>query len=227
VRRVIEKEFLDELPPNDPRAIRSRRDLQRINLLMGNVRLLARLLRESFTTPPRLMVELGCGDGTAMLALARRLSWRTPIRVQLLDMAPVVSQTTLEGFHQLGWSAEILQVNLHDWVRSAHPCDLIIANLFLHHFRDDELRRFFKAFSEVTKTFVSCDPRRWRPALFSSHFLWAIGCNRITQHDAIVSIRAGFRDRELSALWPASSPFRLREQPGGYASHLFFAQRPH
>ena len=42
--RVLEPEWLDELPPQDPRAVRSRADLRRVNWLMGNARLIARVL---------------------------------------------------------------------------------------------------------------------------------------------------------------------------------------
>src|SRR5437879_2754268 len=44
MQRCVEPEWLDELPPNDPRAKGSRRDLQRIHSWMGNVGIMARLL---------------------------------------------------------------------------------------------------------------------------------------------------------------------------------------
>ena len=43
--RRVEPEFLDQLPAEDSRAIRSRRDLQRVNAWMGNVGTMARALR--------------------------------------------------------------------------------------------------------------------------------------------------------------------------------------
>ena len=41
VARVLEPEWLDALPHEDPRARRSRRDLVRVNALMGNDRIVA------------------------------------------------------------------------------------------------------------------------------------------------------------------------------------------
>ena len=61
-RRLV-PELLDELPPDDPRALRSRRDLKLVNGIMGHAALLARALDALVTTsasPPRL-VELGAG----------------------------------------------------------------------------------------------------------------------------------------------------------------------
>ena len=43
--RRIEPEFLDELSPANPAAVQSRRDLRRLNLLMGHVGILTRALR--------------------------------------------------------------------------------------------------------------------------------------------------------------------------------------
>jgi hypothetical protein len=224
VLRRLEPELLDHLPPADPRAVRSRRDLRLINRFMGNARLLARLL-SSLPEPPRSIVELGAGDGTLMLEVARRLApqWRAPVRLQLLDMAPVVQPATLQAFARLDWSAEVLACDLRHWIGQQPACGLIVANLFLHHFEEPELREFFSSFSAIAPAFACCEPRRWRPALWTTRLLWALGCSRVTQHDAIVSVRAGFRERELSSLWPAASGFDLDESGGNLASHVFFA----
>ena len=64
MQRSVEPEWLDELPTDDPRAMRSRRDLQRIHSWMGNVGIMARLLRNVTTSEKDLRVaELGAGDG--------------------------------------------------------------------------------------------------------------------------------------------------------------------
>src|SRR5205823_4538574 len=73
--RLIIPEWLDDLPAADPGAIRSRRDLQRLNFLMGHVRVLARLLKKTgMMRSIRTLVELGAGDGAFLLQLARRIA---------------------------------------------------------------------------------------------------------------------------------------------------------
>ena len=54
--------------------------------------------------------------------------------------------------------------------------------------------------------------------------LFFLGCNDVTRHDAAVSVRAGFREAEISAVWP-SGPWSLREEARGLFSHLFVARR--
>jgi len=58
-----------------------------------------------------------------------------------------------------------------------------------------------------------------------SRLLRLIGCNRVTRHDAPISVRAGFTGQELSQLWPAGQGWLLEERPAGWFSHLFIAQR--
>src|SRR5690606_611777 len=50
--RVVLPEILDSLPPDDPRAIRSRGDLRRINRLMGSLGWLLRALDALVREPP-------------------------------------------------------------------------------------------------------------------------------------------------------------------------------
>jgi hypothetical protein len=47
----------------------------------------------------------------------------------------------------------------------------------------------------------------------------------VTRHDAAISVRAGFRDRELSELWPDQAGWRLSEAPAPPFGHLFVARR--
>jgi len=67
-RRVV-AELLDALPPDDPRAARSRRDLRVVNRIMGHAGTLAHALDTVATRQPLRLVELGAGDGTLAEAL--------------------------------------------------------------------------------------------------------------------------------------------------------------
>ena len=49
MRRHIQPEILDELAVDDPRAIQSRRDLQKVNAFMGHTGMVTRALRAPST----------------------------------------------------------------------------------------------------------------------------------------------------------------------------------
>lgn len=224
IPRLVEPELLDSLPASDPAAIHSRRDLRIINRFMRNAAHLSRCIT-ALDPRPRTILELGSGDGTLLLDIAARLPG--PIDLFLLDMQPVVARETVDRYRACGWNVHLIQTRLEDWLQNPEPPsnDLTVANLFLHHFSWQDLQRLFATAAKTTETFVSCDPRRWRPALWCTRLLWVLGCNRVTLNDARISVQAGFRDEELSAHWPDGGGFRLREMPAGLSSHLFLATK--
>ncbi len=214
--RVLEPEWLDELPPDDPRAVRSRADLRRVNWFMGNARLIAAALSQLHERTR--IVDLGSGDGHLMLRIAERL--RCPgIELSLVDRAPVVSEATLARFQQLGWRVRVVARDALAFLRETE-CDVIVANLFLHHFPPPALRELLAAIARSARMLAACEPRRSRFALFGCHLLWLSGCTDVTRHDSVVSVRAGFSGEELSALWPTAG-WTLEERSAPPFSHMF------
>ena len=225
MRRRVRPELLDTLPPGDRRAMRSRQDLLRINTLMGNKGIMARALQQAWSGPtPRRLIELGSGDGNFLLAVAKKIAPDWPeAEVLLLDRQESISPKTLAAFEAVGWRAESVIANVFDWPKP--DADVVVANLFLHHFERDRLTALLRRTSQRTKLFVALEPRRALWPLFCSRLLWAVGCNDVTRHDAAVSVRAGFDGAELSGLWPDKKGWTLTERPAGAFGHLFVARR--
>ena len=226
--RNVLPELLDELPADDPRAIRSRRDLKTVNALMGNADIMARaLLQRPGGRPPETLVELGAGDGTLLLQIAQRVTpnWNG-LRVVLVDQQLLVTEQTRAQFEALSWRVDSVQADVVQWLRErpAHTVDVTIANLFLHHFGERDLAVLLSEVSRQTRTFLACEPRRARPALAAAAMLGFVGCNGVTVHDATISVRAGFRDHELSAIWPRAAAWRLTEGRAGRFAHTFLAE---
>nr|MDP2191288.1 class I SAM-dependent methyltransferase [Rhodoferax sp.] len=239
--RIVAVETLDGLAQDHPAAMRSRRDLRRVHGAMGTRSIVLRALRTMQQTQrqatPLKVLELGAGDGSLMLGVAQALAsaW-PPVELTLLDRQSVVERTTIERYAGLGWSAVAQVIDVHDWAaaathaappgRAAARWDLIIANLFLHHFEDAQLVALLGAVAATTDCFFACEPRRDWIALAGSHLVGVIGANAVTREDAVLSVHAGFRGKELTALWPASAaPWQLQEYPAGLFSHCFRAQR--
>jgi len=227
--RTLHSELVDDLPPEHPGAIATRRDLRRLNTLMGHAGILAKSLKKVFPlkTPSRI-VEIGGGDGELLLRIARRLAdrWRE-VSVTLVDLQDLLSNGTKADFAALDWGIRSVKADVFQWMTDtvAEKTDVVLGNLILHHFSDTELSGLFSAIAKKADALIAVEPRRGAWPLFCARSLSIIGCSPVTCHDAPVSVQAGFSGRELSNLWPHDGQWELVERRAGLFSHLFVARR--
>ncbi|WP_066341733.1 class I SAM-dependent methyltransferase [Azohydromonas lata] len=240
MRRVVAVETLDHLPAHDPAAVRSRRDLMWVHRMM-RTRSIVRSAWQALVSPQRAreplrILELGAGDGSLLLGVARSLAPRWPqVRLTLLDRQDIVSPATLEGYAALGWTAQVLATDALAWADTrdvgtqggvAQRWDLISTALFLHHFEVDALELLLAAIATSCDRFFAFEPDRAWLALTGSHLVGLLGANAVTREDAVLSVHAGFRDQELSGHWPHDATgWQLHEARAGLFSHCFSAWR--
>ncbi len=227
--RLVQDETLDALAEDDPRAIRSRSDLRRIHGVMGTRRILLKALRR-MRIKPRRVIELGAGDASLTLRVARALAdeWG-PVHLSLLDRQNAVADSTLKSFERLGWTVDLVNADVFDWIRepSSQSFDLVLANLFLHHFEDAELSALLGSLAQRAQALCACEPRRTRLALAGSHLVGMLGANAVTREDAVLSVHAGFVGSELSHLCQSALPgWEIEEFPSGLFTHCLTAVRP-
>jgi len=228
--RLVRPEHLDELPPHDPRAGRSRRDLRRVHRVMGSLQILVgAITRLDIRVSPRRILELGGGDGTLLLRLLRAMrgTWLGG-DVSLLDKQDLLSTATRREFAALGWNVETLRTDAIEWARSAtrEQYDLCLTNLFLHHFRPRALAELLAAIESRTGAFIACEPRRNTLSRVGSRLLFLLGANDVTRHDAAISVDAGFAALELTGLWPAGcGTWHIEEYFARPFTHCFAGRR--
>jgi hypothetical protein len=227
--RLVLPELLDQLPANDPGAIRIRRDLNFINAFLPNARFMARSLANHFANKlPSVLLDIGGGDGTFMLRVAQRLAprWQN-VTVTLLDQQNLVDSNTRESFAALNWKIEAVTADVFDFLEQTKASSVsgITTNLFLHHFQQEQLARLLGHVARSTSLFVACEPRRAKLSLRLSQLAWVIGCDDLSCYDAAVSALAGFRGGEISALWPSQDEWQLHEYTRRPFSQFFVARR--
>jgi Methyltransferase domain len=227
--RDVQPEWLDTLPADDPRAQRSRADLRRINWIMGALGTMRGALDTAFRNRKGThIVELGAGDGSLMARLASKRATRWPgVQISLLDLQPVVAATTQAAIERQGWAVDVVRADVFAWLEHApqRSNEIIVANLFVHHFDSVQIKRMFAGIAARASAFICCEPRRSRFALLSSRCLSALGCNDVTRHDAVASVHAGFRDQELTQHWPCDPDWITDEASAGLFLHRFIARR--
>jgi Methyltransferase domain len=230
MERYVEPEWLDALPPEAPAAVGSRRDLRRLNAWMGSARRIARALQSVPTeTHPVQVVEIGAGEGDLLLRIARRLGgpWRGT-KATLIDVQDLLSAERGVEFCEAGWKVSVTKTDVLDWsgTQGASAKEVVLANLFLHHFHARELERLLSAIKRRSIFFVAMEPRRSLLGLLFSRLVGFIGCNAVTRHDAPASVCAGFAGKELSNSWGNNDQeWQLTERRAGPFGHLFVAQK--
>ena len=227
--RRVEPEWLDRLAPDDPLARRTRSDLKRLNRAMWTLSImLAGLDRIAAREKPRTILDLGAGDATLMLRIAKQRKNRWPkVAVTLLDRQHHANALTLAGIRATGWEPNVLTTDIVEWLAmpTTSTWDVATANLFVHHFDDDAIALMFAGIASRCRAFFCCEPRRSRFALAGSRMVGLLGAGKVTRFDAVVSVRAGFRGDELSALWPRGDEWALSEYDAALFSHCFVAVR--
>ena len=185
LERVIIPEILDSLNPADSRAIRSRRDLQWIDLYLGNSRWIVRQLKKQ-TPPPAQIIEIGAGEGD----LCRKVQTSLP-------SSTVTGLDLIQRPSNLPASIRWIGGDFFQTLPNINA-DACVGSLILHHFSDEALREL-GARLQSFRSLTFCEPLRSRLPLFLSK-LSAAFMGEVTRHDMPASIRAGFRPGELPAL---------------------------
>ncbi len=180
--RVVVPEWLDRLPPEDPAARRSRRDLRRINFLMGNERWVLRSLRGE------PVMSAGCSEwGAGTGELTRRLAQAYPeARVTAHDLLPPPEGLPENVIWRQG---DLVSEPLHE--RNV----IVVANLFLHHFEGESLAALATRCA-AARALVINEPLRARWPHVLGWLMWP-WINQVTRHDLHASLRAGFAPGEL------------------------------
>lgn len=176
-------EILDTLPDDDEAARHCRRDLRRLNRLMGNARWFARTLPRVAAEGTRVL-EFGAGGGELAADLHA-----SGFAVEAIDRAPQPESWPADArWHQL---------DLFDF-KGWEPAPVVIGNLIFHHFDDAALRTLGREIDRHATALLANEPVRRR---LSQRLLTlacrVIGAHPYTRHDAAVSIHAGFRGEEL------------------------------
>ena len=187
MQRTVQPEILDTLAHDDPAALANRRDLRLYNRLMGNFKWMASTLPMVSSGDP--VIELGAGDGSLGLYLLRQgiVNRKSPYTgVDLWD-API------QWPKDWPWLKKDLLTIDYSALKGT-----LLANLILHQFTEQELILIGKKIEQSgLHTLLITEPARRRRHLWQVWLSLLLGINHVSLHDARVSIRGGFRQKEL------------------------------
>jgi hypothetical protein len=182
MERIIEPEILDHLDPTSAEARRSRFDLRVVNYVMGGDRWIVDEI--SKVQGLKRVVEVGAGDGHLIGKVASLFPELEVIGMDLIDRPAGLKPRVL-------WESGDILNKEFDFGTDT----VVVANMFLHRFDGEQLEMIGRAFPSVGG-WLSHEPYRSRGTLASASLLWPF-MGRVTRHDMMVSIRAGFQVGEI------------------------------
>lgn len=200
-RRSEVKELMDN-PDLDKESLREAySDINRCNTWLGGISITIKAIRKLIKAHPKKtysIFDMGCGDGYMLRNIAKAFK-NDPVDLELIgfdlheDVVSVAREATNENDTIRFKKADILALdaNMH--------CDILICTLTMHHFKESDILRFIKKFSELAQIGIVINDLERSPIayrlfkLFSFLFIQS----NVAKTDGLTSISKGFKKTEL------------------------------
>lgn len=193
-------ELMDDLGLPKPELEAALGDLKKVNSLLGGhavgvAGLKPFLSREA----PTHILDIGCGDGEFLRHLHKYCS-KKGFKVRLTGWDR--NAESLEWGHKHNEAGMHIQYEIRDIMTRPELPEgefVIICNLFLHHFTDEEIRNMLSNWSNSgCKAIVINDLDRNPLAYYLFRLFGVIFMkSKVAIHDGLISILRGFRSSEL------------------------------
>ena len=205
--RATATEFLDR-PDCDPTlAAASYRFMETVNCYFGGIRTVRRFLAAEtagrHAGAPLRILDIGSGSCDIPLAVSRwARAHGIPLHFTCLEMAGHAVDIARRQLARAGDPAvQLLQEDVLTH-QPAEPYDLAVASMCFHHFSNAQILTLLQRLRGfVLNSVLINDLRRSRLASLAARLLLAdTGTPAGVRHDALLSIRRGFKISELSTL---------------------------
>jgi len=205
--RATATEFLDR-PDCDPAlAAASYRFMETVNCYFGGIRTVQRFLAAEtagrHAGAPLRILDIGSGSCDIPLAVSRwARAHGIPLHFTCLEMAGHAVEIARQQLARAGDPAvQLLQENVLTH-QPAEPYDCAVASMCFHHFSNEQILTLLQRLRGfVINSVLINDLRRSRLASLAARLLLAgTGAPAGVRHDALLSIRRGFKISELRTL---------------------------
>jgi SAM-dependent methyltransferase len=199
MQRIPSVELLDEGQGDDRDIQTSLDDLWRINRwlggLSGSLQLIESVFKRTGLHSARIL-DAGAGDGRMATYLSRKLR-RPQTQIVALDRR----LTHLQHRRPRGAEQQAIVADAKALPFRANSFDLVICNLFLHHFSGDAAVELLRSLLHVASRAVLANDleRKWVSYWVIRHSPW-LTRSPITRVDGPASVRQAYTREELCAL---------------------------
>lgn len=199
-------ELLDDAVQDQAELAENFRDIRRVNQLLGGtsiiLRLLPRLLEDLPPGQPVTVLDLATGCGDIPVAISK---WADHHGWDMQIMASDISDEILDLARQLTSDLPNIELARHDArdVPLPDKCiDIVLCSLSLHHFAPTDAVRVLREMDRLARHgFILNDLHRSRPGYIAAWLAAHVTTrNRLTRHDAPLSVRRAYTVPELEDL---------------------------
>ncbi len=179
--------------------------LEKINRWLGGntvtIKGLAKVLKNKSKEKTYTIVDIGCGHGDILRDVAK---WgrKNNFKFQLIGID--ANQTAINYAKELSVAYPELEFQTQDIFSSSfkeRKFDIVLATLFLHHFKEKELTTFLKHTKQQTSiAIIVNDLHRNRLAYYLFMLLSIFISNKMIIEDGLTSVLRGFKRKDLEKI---------------------------
>ncbi|WP_204344571.1 methyltransferase domain-containing protein [Psychroserpens algicola] len=200
--RSDQQEIMDDLSYDGPILLDALDKLAKINQWLGGNAVTINGLKKVLKNHPKselvTIIDLGCGGGD-MLRDVSRFGKRHGYRFQLIGID--ANPNTISYAESQSKTYDNIQFKTIDIFSEAFEqldYDVVLATLFLHHFKDEALISFLKSVLKQAKYgIVVNDLHRHKLAYYLFKVLCTTIQNKTIVEDGLTSVLRGFKRKEL------------------------------
>ncbi|MBJ7879531.1 methyltransferase domain-containing protein [Gelidibacter salicanalis] len=203
--RTEAEEIMDDFSIHGPVLNDTLNKLATINKFLGGnavtINGLKILLKDQPKTQPITIIDLGCGGGDMLRAIAKYAKTEG-YRFQLIGIDANKNTTdyakTISAEYE---NIEFLNIDVFSERFKTLHYDIVISTLFLHHFKEHELLQLLRhLFKIATIGIVVNDLHRHRLAFYLFKLITIPVNNKMIIEDGLTSVLRGFKRKELVEL---------------------------
>ena len=202
--RTDAEELMDDFSIQGPMLTDALDKLATINKFLGGnavtINGLKTLLKHHPKETPITIIDLGCGGGDILRAIAD-FGKNEGYQFQLIGIDANKNATTYAKTLSSAYkNIEFLDVDVFSETFKQMQYDVAISTLFLHHFKEQELNELLKHLLETaTLGVVVNDLHRHRLAYYLFKLITIPVHNKMIIEDGLISVLRGFKRKELVA----------------------------
>lgn len=215
-RRATEKEIIDDFNLSGTEITDTFESIEKVNIWLGGNQVLVDSFRKCIRriqAKSIVLHDLGCGSGDGLISLAR-FARKRQVTTQFMGVDAnthviEMARTRSKGFPEITYQVQ----NIFAEAYQLEGVDIATFNLCLHHFTEQEIEQLLKKCKAASvKAIIINDLHRHWLAYYAFHLVcWVFRSPKIAKEDGLLSIRKGFKRRELLQMTQhITTNYRLR-----------------